>query len=179
MLHQSCDQYQPVLPVLHGHQWYCLSRPPRLTQSEKKNYETRCWSQLRCGSNKIPPLHYEFKDCRDQSHSGNWERDTKLAKVWREKVRKWSGRWGLQKTGVNRGETKGKEAAWCQTVGEGHYEVCLPLMTPASVQLLCTLSWGRGWKWSGNVWVSPVLVPKNFRVVDSHPERILSRLLTL
>lgn len=67
----------------------------------------------------------------------------------------------MRRTGVNRGETKGKEAAWCRTVGEGHYDVCRLLMTPTSVQLLCTLCWGRSSKWSGSFWVSPVLVPKS------------------
>lgn len=77
------------------------------------------------------------------------------------------GQWGGQKTGVNRGETKGKEAAWCQTVGEGHDDVCPLLMTPTSVQLLCTLCWGKSSKRSGNVWVSPVLVPKTSEIPDS------------
>lgn len=82
---------------------------------------------------------------------------------WNCEEKRWEngwGQWGGQKTGVNRGETKGKEAAWCQTVGEGHNDVCPLLMTPTSVRLLCTLCWGRSSKWSGNVWVSPVLVPK-------------------
>lgn len=61
------------------------------------------------------------------------------------------GQRGGQKTGVNRGETKGKETAWCQTVGEGHDNVCPLLMTPTSVQLLCTLGWGRSSQRSGDV----------------------------
>lgn len=93
-----------------------------------------------------------------QSQTRNW---------WKCEEKRWETGWGQrggQKTGVNRGETKGKEAAWCQTVGEGHDDECPLLMTPTSVQLLCTLCWGRSSKPSGNVWVSPVLVPKTFLV---------------
>lgn len=45
--------------------------------------------------------------------------------------------------GDKQGKTKGKEAAWCQVLCEGHCDVSHLLMTPTSVKLFCLFFWGK------------------------------------
>lgn len=127
-------------------------------------------------------LHQGLKHCRDQRRGAQSKSGEKSGegRKWRQtggslkerKDEKWV-RKHVNTTETRKcegedrkesdkwGEPKGKEAAWCQVLCEGHYDVSLLLMTPTSVKLFRLLCWGRSSRWphSMRASVSPDLVP--------------------